>query len=280
MTILSDITRARPLLLIGAGNMGGALLKGWLAAGLELEAIRVVDPRGAEEIRNTLDLPGLSVSPSLAELAEVSPPRVMVFAVKPQFMKDVFAGAEDIPLDHTLLLSIAAGTRIAAFEKRFGPGTPVIRAMPNTPAAIGKGISALIGNRPADKEDMALAEALLSCLGEVIRVPSEDALDAVTALSGSGPAYFFYMVEAMAAAGVKAGLEPGAAMQLARRTFTGAAALLENSGEEAADLRKKVTSPGGTTEAALGILMDQGGLMKLMEKVILTAAARGKELSG
>jgi len=279
MTFLSDITRARPLLLIGAGNMGGALLKGWLAAGLELEAIHVIDPRGAEDIRKTLGIPNLKVSPSLDDPEKINPPRAVVFAVKPQYMPDVFARADNIPLNNTLLLSIAAGTRIASFEKRFGKDTAIIRAMPNTPAAIGKGISAMLGNAVAAEADMALAEDLLACVGEVVRVPSEDALDAVTALSGSGPAYFFYMVEAMAAAGTKAGLEPEIAMKLARRTFTGAAALLEVSGEEAKELRHKVTSPGGTTAAALSVLMDEKGLMALMEKAILKATARGKELS-
>lgn len=279
MAFFSEITRSKPLLLIGAGQMGGALLKGWLRAGLSTEAVIVVDPRGREEIRNSLGVDQLRVFESLAAMGAINPPRIVVFAVKPQFMADVFDLAGHIPLQETLLLSIAAGTRIRVFEKQFGKDTAIIRAMPNTPAAVGKGISAVIGNKAASDEDISLAEGLFSCVGEVVRVTSEDALDAVTALSGSGPAYFFYMVEAIAEAGLKAGLEPEAAMKLARETFTGSAALLEASGEEAAALRQKVTSPGGTTEAALSILMADGGLKALMEKAILKAMARSKELS-
>ncbi len=279
MAVLSQITRTRPLLLIGAGNMGGALLKGWLKAGLLGEAVIVVDPKGREEIQNSLGVDQVRVFESLIMMGTITPPRIVVFAVKPQFMADVFDLAGHIPLQETLLLSIAAGTRISVFEKQFGPARPVIRAMPNTPAAIGKGISAVIGNKAVSNKDMGLAEGLLSCVGGVIRVKSEEALDVVTALSGSGPAYFFYMVEALAAAGVRAGLDEDVALTLARETFTGAAALLEASGEAAAGLRRKVTSPGGTTEAALSILMADGGLKALMEKAILKATARAKELS-
>ena len=278
MEVFSKITRARPLLLIGAGHMGGALLKVWIKGGLGQDAVIIVDPKGKQEIRKNQELKHLQVFESLEVIGKIPPPSVVVFAVKPQFMADVFALAGHIPFDHTLVISIAAGVRIEVFEKHLGPGIPIIRAMPNTPAAIAKGISAMIGNGAAGGADMELAEALLRYAGKVVQVSSEDALDAVTALSGSGPAYFYYMVEALAAAGIEAGLGPEAAMTLARETFIGAAALMEASGEGAAEMRRQVTSPGGTTEAALTILMAEGGLQKLMTEVVLKAKARGREL--
>ena len=279
MAFFSKITQSKPLLLIGAGNMGGALLKGWLAAGLGEDAVIIIDPVGAVAIHQNLNLKAAKVFEDLSQMGEIPAPAVVVFAVKPQFMTDVFELGDHIPLANTLLLSIAAGTRISHFEKRFGEDTAIIRAMPNTPAAIAKGITALIGNAAAGEADLNLAEDLMGCVGKVLRVSSEDDLDTVTALSGSGPAYFFYMIEAMAAAGVDAGLAPDVAMTLARETFVGAARLLETSDLEAIELRRRVTSPGGTTEAALKILMSGDGLMKLMSQAILKAKTRGRELS-
>jgi len=279
MAFFSKITRKRPLLLIGAGNMGGALLKGWLAAGLGEDTVVIIDPIGVAAIRQNLNLKTVRVFENLDQIGTVPAPSVVVFAIKPQFMAEVFDQGDHIRFKNTLLLSIAAGTRIGLFEKRFGADKAIIRAMPNTPAAVGKGITALIGNAAAGEADLALAEGLMACVGTVLRVTSEDDLDAVTALSGSGPAYFFYLVEAMAAAGVEAGLGPGVAMTLARETFVGAAHLLERSGLEAEDLRRRVTSPGGTTEAALKVLMSDDGLARLMTMAILKAKARGRELA-
>lgn len=279
MAVFSEITDTRPLLLIGAGHMGGALLKAWLKGGLGQDAVIIVDPKGEAEIRKNQELEHLQVFKSLEVIGKIPPPRVVVFAVKPQFMADVFALAGHIPFDNTLVISIAAGVRIEVFEKHFGHGIPIIRAMPNTPAAIAKGISAMIGNDAAGDADLGLAEGLLRCAGKVVQVSSEDALDAVAALSGSGPAYFYYMVEVLAAAGIEAGLGPETAMTLARETFIGAAGLMEASGEGAAELRRRVTSPKGTTEAALSVLMADGGLQKLMTKAVLKAKARGRALS-
>ena len=279
MAFFSKITQSKPLLLIGAGNMGGALLQGWLAAGLGEDAVIIIDPKGASAIQRNLRLKAAKVFEDLSQMGEIPAPSVVVFAVKPQFIANVFEQGDHIPLANSLLLSIAAGTRIDLFEKRFGEDKAIIRAMPNTPAAIGKGITALIGNAAAGEADLNLAEELMACVGKVLRVSSEDDLDTVTALSGSGPAYFFYMVEAMATAAVDAGLAPDVAMTLARETLVGAARLLETSDLEAAELRRRVTSPGGTTEAALKVLMSEDGLMKLMSQAILKAKTRGRELS-
>lgn len=279
MTFFSEITSQSPLLLIGAGNMGGAMLKGWVKAGLKEAAVVVVDPRGEEEIRTSLGLKKIEVLEHLVDYNPARVPRLIVFAVKPQFMADVFQSSHSIPLGNTLLVSVAAGKRIEVFEEKFGKSFPIVRIMPNTPAAIGKGISAIFGNRAATEQDLDNAEELASVVGEVVRVPDEDAIDIVTGLSGSGPAYFYYFIEALAEAGFAAGLNEDLAYKLARETFIGSAALMQITGEEAAPLRQKVTSPGGTTEAALGVMMKDEALSKLIEKAVLTAVKRSRELS-
>ncbi len=268
------------MLLIGAGNMGGALLKGWVEAGLKQKAVIVVDPRGADDIRSSLGLKKITVLENLQDYDPARVPRVIVFAVKPQFMADVFRAAHSMPLGNTLLISVAAGKRIENFEEKFGKSFPVIRIMPNTPAAVGKGISAIFGNRSATKEDLERAREMASVIGKVVEVPDEDAIDIVTCLSGSGPAYFYFLVEALAEAGFAAGLNEELSSQLARETFIGSAALMQISGEEAAGLREKVTSPGGTTEAALEVLKQDRAFMKLVEKAVLTAVKRSRELAG
>jgi pyrroline-5-carboxylate reductase len=280
MTFFSEITSENPLLLIGAGNMGGAMLTGWVKAGLKEDAVIAVDPRGQETIRSSLGLQKIEVLEHLVDYDPSRVPRLIVFAVKPQFMADVFQAAHSIPLGNTLLISVAAGKRIETFEEKFGKSFPIVRIMPNTPAAIGKGISAIFGNRAASDQDLDNAEELAAVVGEVVRVKGEDDIDVVTCLSGSGPAYFYYFIEALAEAGFAAGLNEDLAYQLAKETFIGSAALMQVTGEEAAPLRKKVTSPGGTTEAALGVLMNNEVLVKLIEKAVLTAVKRSRELSG
>lgn len=260
--------------------MGGALLKGWLKAGVPQEAVIVIDPKGEDEIKSALGLDRVVIGKSLAQLGAIHAPRVVVFAVKPQAMQDVYSDLHDISLNNSLLLSVAAGIRIRAFEEQFGEQHPVVRAMPNLPTAIGKGISALFANSAANNSDIAFVEALMACVGAVVKVASEDDIDIVTCLSGSGPAYFFYLVEAMTDAGVTAGLPRDTAYQLSKETFIGTACLMEQSDDEAGILRKKVTSPKGTTEAALSVLTAEGGLKELMEKAIARAVARAKELSG
>jgi pyrroline-5-carboxylate reductase len=179
----------------------------------------------------------------------------------------------------TLFVSVAAGTTIAAYEAMLGAATPVVRAMPNTPAAVGRGISAIVGNAAATAAHLDQAEALLRAVGQVVRLESEDQMDAVTGLSGSGPAYVFHMIECMARAGEAEGLSPALAMQLARATVAGAGALAEAADETPAQLRENVTSPGGTTQAGLGVLMDEAtGLPPLMARTVAAAAARSREL--
>jgi pyrroline-5-carboxylate reductase len=179
----------------------------------------------------------------------------------------------------TLVLSIAAGTTIATYEGVFGPGTPVVRAMPNTPAAVGRGISAITGNDAATEAHLALAEALLSAVGQVVRLEGEHQMDAVTAVSGSGPAYVFHLIETLAAAGEAEGLPPALSMQLARATVAGAGALAEVAAETPTQLRINVTSPAGTTAAALAVLMDEAsGFPALLKRAVKAAADRGREL--
>lgn len=257
----------RGLVLIGCGRMGGAMLKGWLARGLDPASVTVIDPKIAAEWQEM----GLRINAALPER-----PAVVVIAVKPQMMAEALpqiAGMSD-----TLVLSVAAGTTIATFQRHF-PDAPIIRVMPNTPAAIGQGVSAIIGNARATGDDLALAERLMSAVGRVVRLTSEDQMDAVTGLSGSGPAYVFHMIEAMAAAGVAQGLDPVLALELARVTVAGAGALAVHDDEAPGVLRENVTSPGGTTAAGLAVLMDpDSGLPPLMRRTVAAATERGKEL--
>ncbi|WP_278877143.1 pyrroline-5-carboxylate reductase [Paracoccus yeei] len=262
----SDVN-ARGLVLVGCGRMGGALLDGWLKNGLAAGAVHVIDPNPRAELSDL----GISVNGALP-----GDPAVLLIAVKPQMMAEVLprlsVGGD------TLVISVAAGVTIAAYEAAF-PAAPIVRAMPNTPAAIGQGITAIIGNARAGAAQMALAQALLSAVGRVVRLDSEDQMDAVTALSGSGPAYVFHLIEAMAAAGAAEGLSPALALELARATVAGAGALAVAQDEDPARLRENVTSPGGTTAAGLAELMDPDhGLPPLMRRTVAAAAARGREL--
>ena len=262
-----DDINSRGLILVGCGRMGGAMLEGWLARGLEPGATTVIDPAPGEGWRGR----GLRLNAPLP-----ADPAVLVLAVKPQMMADALG---ELPvLRDTLVISVAAGTMIATFEAAF-PGAPIVRVMPNTPAAIGQGISAMIGNALASPAQLDLAEALMRAVGRVVRLESEDQMDAVTALSGSGPAYVFHLIEAMAAAGQAQGLPAPLALELARATVAGAGALAVDADADPALLRRNVTSPGGTTAAGLQVLMDpQTGLPPLMARTIAAAAQRGREL--
>jgi pyrroline-5-carboxylate reductase len=275
--MFDEISKKHPLVLVGCGKMGGALLGGWAKAGLAAAGTCIVEPAGRDAVSGA---PGKArFYSSAADLPADLNPRIIVLAVKPQIMGDVLRQLQGQEDSNALILSIAAGYRIQGIAEVLGEATPVIRAMPNTPAAVGKGISAAVRSTAATAEDHALVEALLAAVGEVVWVDSEDDLDAVTGLSGSGPAYVFHMVEAMAAAGEAAGLDKDLACRLARHTVIGAAALLESSGEDARTLRRNVTSPKGTTEAALEIIMAENGLSDLMRRAVRAATKRGRELS-
>lgn len=259
------------LLLLGCGKMGGAMLEGWIAGGLPQRRVCVIEPRPGARVE-ALAAEGLELNP-----AELPPVRVAVLAVKPQMMGEAAPRLRPLADQGTLFVSIAAGTSIATFEEMFGTGAAIVRAMPNTPAAVGRGITALVGNGAAGEQGLRLAETLLSAVGRTVRLESEMQMDAVTGLSGSGPAYVFHLIEAMAAAGETQGLAPDLAMQLARATVCGAAALAEASSESAATLRENVTSPGGTTAAGLAVLMPELG--DLMARTVAAAADRGRELA-
>ncbi|RMD47612.1 MAG: pyrroline-5-carboxylate reductase [Alphaproteobacteria bacterium] len=270
--MLEEVNR-RGLLLVGCGRMGGALLAGWLERGVRPDAVWVREPNPSDWLRARAG-EGVHLGEEPPE-----PPAVVVLAVKPQAMGAVLPEVRAVGAD-TLVLSIAAGTPIATFEAAFGAGQPIVRAMPNTPAAIGRGVTAIVGNRAAGARELALAEALMAAVGKVVRLAEESQMDAVTAVSGSGPAYVFLLIEALAAAGAAEGLEPELALELARATVAGAAALAEQADEPPAALREAVTSPGGTTEAALRVLMAPGeGLPDLMRRAVAAAAGRSRELA-
>ena len=259
-----DDINARGLVLVGCGKMGGAMLKGWLARGLDPASVTVIDPKLAPEWQDK----GLNVNGDLPR-----DPAVVVLAVKPQMMGDALGRMPD--LSGALVISVAAGTMIATFEKAF-PGAPIVRVMPNTPAAIGKGISAMIGNAAATPAQLDLAETLMRAVGRVVRLEGEDQMDAVTGLSGSGPAYVFHMIEAMAQAGEAQGLSPDLSLELARMTVAGAGALAIDADEDPGVLRQNVTSPNGTTAAGLEVLMQD--LPDLMTRTVAAAADRGRAL--
>ncbi len=265
----------RGLLLLGCGKMGGAMLEGWLADGLPPGSITVLEPRPGPRLE-ALTREGLRLNTDLPADAAVA-----VIAVKPQMMGEALPALVALGGGRTVFVSIAAGTPIRALEEMLGGSTPIIRAMPNTPAAVGRGITALIGNRAAGDDAMALAESLLGAVGQTVRLADEAQMDAVTAVSGSGPAYVFLLIEALAAAGEAEGLAPELALQLARATVGGAGALAESSDREPGQLRVDVTSPNGTTAAALQVLMADGsGLPALLARGVAAAARRSRELAG
>jgi pyrroline-5-carboxylate reductase len=266
------------LLLAGAGNMGGAMLAGWLQQGLSASQILVQDPGPPPAVASLLSKAGIAPQAVIASLPR--PPAVILVAVKPQEMDRVFPPLAKLAGPHTVVLSIAAGRTIAGFEAHLAAGVGVVRAMPNTPAAVGRGITVCCPNAHVTVAQKTACTALLRAIGEVAWVEDEALIDPVTAVSGSGPAYVFYLVEAMAAAGVKAGLPADLAMQLARATVAGSGELLHRSDLTAEQLRKNVTSPNGTTHAALQVLMASDGLQPVMDKAIAAASRRSKELAG
>jgi pyrroline-5-carboxylate reductase len=264
-----------PVLLLGAGRMGGALLRGWLAKGIAPSAIAVEEPAPSPELRLLLRQHG--IASGIAALKQ--PPAVVLVAVKPQVAEAALAAIAPRCIQETLVISIAAGRTLASIEGHFASGTPVIRTMPNTPAAIGRGITAAIGNAAAGKAQKDVCEALLGAAGEVVWVENEGQIDAVTAVSGSGPAYVFLLAECLASAGEAQGLAPELAARLARATVAGAGELLHQSAGTPAELREAVTSPAGTTAAALGILMGEPGMRELLTRAVDAAAKRSRELS-
>jgi pyrroline-5-carboxylate reductase len=268
---------ARPLLLVGGGRMGAALLAGWRRSGLGADAALAVEPDPAR--RAALAGHGIGTFPEPAGLPQGLRPGALVLAVKPQAMGDVLPAYRERLAGDTLVVSIAAGKPLAQFEAALGPELGVVRAMPNTPAAVGRGVTVLCANAAASAEQRRLAERLMAAVGLTAWVEDEALMHAVTAVSGSGPAYVFHMVEALTAAGVAAGLPEGLAAELARGTVVGAGELVRQSGRPASELRVDVTSPGGTTAAALEVLMAEAGLTPLLTRAVAAAAGRSRELA-
>lgn len=253
--------------------MGSTLLAGWRAAGLDDGRIQILEPSPSPELSDLAASAGIALNPDSLEVAD----SVAVIAVKPQSMETALPQLAQ--LEDGLFVSIAAGTSLATLASLLPPGR-LIRAMPNTPAAIGRGITALVAGEGATGEDIDVATALLETAGETVWLEEESQIDIVTALSGSGPAYVFHLIECMADAGVAEGLDADQAQRLALATVAGAAELARLSGRPPAQLRKDVTSPGGTTEAALQHLMDpDSGLPPLMQRCISAATRRGRELA-
>ncbi|MCJ8142071.1 pyrroline-5-carboxylate reductase [Ancylobacter sp. A5.8] len=274
MPALSDIPGR--VLLVGAGKMGGAMLEGWLDLGLEPAKAAVIDPGPPPEVAALLDARGVALNP-----LNGGPPAVMLLAVKPQVAADVIAKVAPLAGPGTLVVSVMAGRTLGFLEAGFAPGTAVVRSIPNTPAAIGRGITVAVPNGAVSAEQKLIADGLLRASGEVEWVEDEAMIDLATAVSGSGPAYVFLLAEALAAAGAKAGLPADLADRLARATVAGAGELMIRSGIDPAQLRKNVTSPNGTTAAALAVLMDEArGFTPLLTEAVAAAAKRSRELAG
>lgn len=268
-----DRLNAGGLLLFGCGRMGSALLKGWLAGGIEPSAVTVMDPRPSDWL---LSLEGRGVKVNVA----ADKAAACVLAVKPQLIASAKT-LGDLAPSGTVFISIAAGTTIDVLGQHLGTQAKIVRAMPNTPAAIAKGVTAFIGNNSCAPIDLAMAASLLETVGETVQLSNESQMDAVTGVSGSGPAYVFHMIECLTVAGVAQGLSEDVATQLATQTVFGAGALAAAQAdvETASQLRENVTSPAGTTAAGLEVLMaEKNGLMPLVKQTVAAATARSREL--
>lgn len=260
----------RGLVLLGCGKMGSAMLAGWLNGGLAASSVWVIDPAPSDWLQGT----GVNINEDLPDN-----PAIVLVAVKPQMMGDALPTMQALGNGSTTFVSVAAGTTIAHFERVLGDQTPIVRAMPNTPAAVGRGITAIIANAHVSNDAFATADTLLSAVGQTVHLEDESQMDAVTAVSGSGPAYVFHLIETLAAAGEKEGLSRDLALQLARATVGGAGQLAEDADETPAQLRVNVTSPNGTTQAALEVLMDdETGFPALLTRAVKAAADRSREL--
>ena len=261
------------IVLAGAGKMGGAMLTGWLARGLDARQVVVIEPSPSPEI-GALARKGVRLNPTPQDVEAVE---ALVIAVKPQSFREAGAALKPFAASSTLVVSIMAGITIASLEAVCGGS--VVRAMPNTPAAIGRGITVAVAAKNVSAAQRGVADALLRATGMVEWVDDEKLMDAVTAVSGSGPAYIFLLAEELARAGVEAGLPPELATKLARETVAGSGELLHRSQHASATLRQNVTSPGGTTAAALEVLMGPDGMQSLLTRAVAAATRRSRELA-
>jgi pyrroline-5-carboxylate reductase len=261
------------IVLAGAWKMGAAMLSGWLARGLDAGSLGVIEPQPSGEIK-ALATKGIRLNPSPGDIGVAA---TLVVALKPQSFREAGAMLKSFTGPSTLVVSIMAGMTIASIEQVCGGS--VVRAMPNTPAAIGRGITVAVAANNVGASQRAVADALLRAIGSVEWVDDESLMDAVTAVSGSGPAYVFLLAEELARAGVEAGLPPELATKLARETVAGSSELLHRSELTSAMLRQNVTSPGGTTAAALEVLMGPDGMQSLLTRAVAAATRRSKELA-
>lgn len=266
------------LLLIGCGKMGSAMLEGWLEQGIPAQNITLVEPN-MDLAKSLAGKYGVWAATGVNDLSTRFSADVVVLAVKPQVMEIVLPPYKKLVDQNPVFLSIAAGKTLQNFQDILGPDAAVVRAMPNTPASVGRGITVGCPNENVTDKQKALCDKLLSAVGLVEWVDNEADMDAVTAVSGSGPAYIFLLAEAMGYAGRMAGLNPEMSDRLARATVAGAGELLHQSNEAASTLRENVTSPGGTTAAALEVLMGENGMKELMTKAIDAATKRSRELA-
>ncbi|MCX2725886.1 pyrroline-5-carboxylate reductase [Roseibium salinum] len=271
-----SFSRERPFLLVGAGKMGGAMLSGWMAEGIDPAAIIVSDPRLSDEMDALLKRHGIRHVTSVPEDMAAG---VVLVAVKPQLMDQVLPGLRPVVAPDTLVLSVAAGTPVSKFEGVFGE-VPICRCMPNTPAMVKRGITAIYPTEKVTEAQKADVTKLLSAVGKVVWLDSEDQIDLVTGVSGSGPAYVFFLAEALCEAGKQAGLPEELALELAVATVCGAGELMHQSGVHPSVLRQNVTSPNGTTAAALDVLMNTDGIQPVMTRAVAAAVKRARELAG
>ncbi|MEL7230859.1 MAG: pyrroline-5-carboxylate reductase, partial [Pseudomonadota bacterium] len=257
-------------------NMGGALLAGWLGAGRAAANITVIDPNPPQALVQLIEQSGVNHATAADGVAR---PDIVIVAVKPQIMDSVLPSLAPLLDSDNVLVSVAAGITMERLVKPFDPAPRVVRTMPNTPSMVGRGITVCVGSDRVSDEQKGWISDLMKAVGAVEWVDDESLMDAVTGVSGSGPAYIFHMVEAMAQAGEAAGLPPALALRLARATVEGGGELLHRSDDTAAQLRENVTSPNGTTAAALAVLMGDDGLPPLMTKAVAAAADRSRELA-
>jgi pyrroline-5-carboxylate reductase len=272
---MSDLPQS--LVLIGAGKMGGAMLDGWLATGMRPQGITILDPQIAPDTLTTARANGIQVNPPLAHVPAAN---AVVLAVKPQMLDAVAPALRAILKPGVVLVSILAGKTMADIAARIGGSPALVRAMPNLPASVRRGVTAAVAGAGVTEAQKRMADALLKGVGKVEWLTDEGLIDAVTAVSGSGPAYVFHMVEALSVAGMAAGLPAELAERLARATIEGAGEMLFKSDLPPAILRQNVTSPGGTTAAALEVLMAENGLTPLMRRTVAAAKRRAEELAG
>ena len=267
---------SRTILLVGAGKMGGAMLEGWLALGLDPQYAAVLEPQPSREL-TALAGRGLRLNPAASAVGDTA---AIIIAVKPQVASEVVPALAPYVGAGTVVVSIMAGQTLGFLAQALSQRAALVRAMPNTPAAIGRGITVAVPNARVSERQRELVHALLSATGAVEWIADEALMDAVTAVSGSGPAYVFLLVEALAQAGAAAGLPADLAARLARATVAGSGELLQRSPLDPASLRQNVTSPGGTTAAALEVLSGPDGLGELMERAVAAATQRSRQLGG